>query len=113
MTAEVVATILAVGALLPLLTSVVQQPRWSNRTRTVLAVIVSLVAGLVAYVSQFGLNFSSVSNVVTVVVGVIVLAAGTYQAIWKPSGVAPAIERATSTGRRYLDADDQPGPDVR
>lgn len=96
--AEVVAIILAVGGLLPLLTSLVQQPRWSNRTRTVLAVIVSIIAGTVTYVTMNGLDIVSgqPSSIITVIVGVILAAATSYQTIWKPSGVAPKIENVTS-----------------
>lgn len=94
--AELVATILSVGALLPLLIAVVNQPHWSARTRTILSVLVSGIGGLVTYVSQEGLNFDSASAVIAVVVGVILASASTYQTIWKPVGIARKIENSTS-----------------
>lgn len=95
-TTEIVAIILAVGALLPLLTSVVQQPQWSARTRTVMAVGVSVLAGLVTYVTQFGFEITSASTLITFVVGVALASATAYKNIWKPAGVSPAIEESTS-----------------
>lgn len=93
---HLVAIILAVGGLLPLLTAAVQQPKWDTRTRTWMAVGVSLLAGLVTYVSQFGLNWQNPSALVTTIVGVIIAASTSYKTIWKPAGVAPAVEALTS-----------------
>lgn len=97
MSTELVAIILAVGGLLPLLTSVVQQPRWSARTRTIMSVVVSTIAGLVTYVSSEGLNFDSPSAIVATVVGIIITSAAAYKALWKPTGATQAIEGATSS----------------
>lgn len=93
---ELVASILAVGALIPLLISIVNQPRWSTQTRTVMSVGVAALAGLVTFVADNGLDFSSPSRLITTVVGVILAATTSYSTIWKPSGVAPSIEHATS-----------------
>ena len=93
---ELIAVILSVGALLPLLTAVLQQPSWSDKTRTVAGIGVSALAGLVSYVSVNGLDFSTPSAIVASVVGVIIAAAASYRTIWKPSGVAPIIEAKTS-----------------
>lgn len=97
-TTEIVAIILAIGTLLPLLTSIVNQPRWSAKARTAMSVAVSTLAGLVAYVTQFGFELTSVSTIVTFVVGVILASATAYRNLWKPTGVAPAIEASTSGG---------------
>lgn len=93
---EIVAIIMAVGGLIPLLTSVVQQPHWSARARTVIGALVATLAGVVTYVTQFGLEITSASTAVTVVVGVVLASVTAYQSIWKPSGVARSIEDATS-----------------
>ena len=105
---ETVAIILAVGTLLPLLTSIIQQPKWSDRTRTLVGVGVSVLAGLVTYVSQYGLDVSSVSKIVSVVVGVILAAATSYKSIWKTSGVAQRLEVATTRGEPDGDDYDEP-----
>lgn len=93
---EAITIILAVGTLLPLLTAVVEQPRWSRSTRAVMSVAISVIAGLVAYVSQHGLEFSSVSSVVVFVIGVVLASAASYESIWKPTGVASSIEQKTA-----------------
>lgn len=95
---EAIAIILAVGLLLPLLTSIVQQPRWSKRTRTILSVAVSIVAGVVTYVTANGLHLvpDQPSTIVVFIVGVILASATAYKTVWKPSGVSPAVERVTS-----------------
>lgn len=95
-TTEFVAIILAVGGLLPLLTAVVNQPQWSAKVRTWMSVAVSVLAGLVTYVAEFGLVLESPSSVVIAVVGIVLASAAAYKALWKPSGVAPSIEAATS-----------------
>lgn len=97
--AQVVAIILAVGSVLPLLTAVVEQPHWSPRTRTIIGVALSIVAGLATYVAQFGLNLDSPAAIVATVAGVVLAAAAAYKGIWKSSGVAPRIEYATSKKR--------------
>ena len=95
-TTDLVAIILAVGGLLPLLTSIVQQPNWTKEVRTWLAIGVSILAGLVTYVTQFGLNLADPAALITTVVGIILASSTAYKTIWKPSGVAPAIETTTS-----------------
>ena len=111
---EIVAIIMAVGGLIPLLTSVVQQPHWSARTRTIIGALVASLAGVVTYVTQFGLEITSTSTAVTVVVGVVLASVTAYQSIWKPSGVARTIEDATSVKSRdpeNLIPDDESVPD--
>ena len=115
MNAQIVAIILAVGSLLPLLTSVAQQPHWSNRARVAVGVGLSLLAGLVTYVTQYGLEVDSWANLVTVVVGIILAAAAAYKTIWQPSQIAGKIELATSRtdGVVEEDGDVVPLPDAR
>ena len=96
MTTEAVAIVLAIGGLLPLLTAAVQQPQWTARTRTVLSVAISVLAGIVGYVSVNGMDFSTPSKVVTWVVGVVLISSTSYKTLWQPSGVAPAVESITS-----------------
>jgi hypothetical protein len=92
-------TVLGVGALLPLLTSIVQQPGWSDKTRTWVGVAISVVAGFLTYVSQYGLDFSTPAQLATVIIGVALTSAASYRAIWKTSGIAEAVEVATSPNR--------------
>lgn len=100
---EYVAIIISVGTLLPLLTSVLQRPSFSDRTRTLIGVGLSIVSGLVVYVSTNGLDLSNPSAIVAAVVGVTLAAGAAYKTIWKTSGVAPAIEVATSPKEDHPD----------
>lgn len=95
-TATVVQIVLAVGPLLPLLVAVVQQPNWSPRVRSIASVVISILAGTVTYVADAGLDFSNPPAIVAVIVGTILASNVAYKTIWQPTGVAPAIEYATS-----------------
>jgi hypothetical protein len=99
MSTDIVAIILAVGSLLPLLTSLAQQPNWSTKTRVAVGVGLSALAGLVAYVTQYGFNVNDWSDVVTFIVGVVLAAAAAYKTIWQPATIAGKIELATSKFR--------------
>lgn len=93
---QIVALILGIGTLLPLLTAVVQQKHWSSRTRSIIGVVMSVLAGLVAWVSTHGLNVSDLPGLIATVVGIALASIAAYNGIWKPTGVANAIEVATS-----------------
>lgn len=95
-TAQLASIIITVGSLIPLLTSLVEQAKWSRRTRTLVGVGISALAGLVTYVTQFGLNFSNPAALVSTVVGVILTAGAAYKTVWQPAGIAPALEAKSS-----------------
>lgn len=84
---------LLVGFLLPNAVAVVNQPGWSRATKAVWTLIVCVLAG--AGTAWFNGAFTG-RGVVSSILVIAVLALVTYQTIWKPSGIAPAIERATS-----------------
>lgn len=81
-----------VGAVLPLLIAVVQQSRFSGQMRQVVSIIVAAIAG-VGTVLASG-NFDAQNWLVTLV-AVIGAAQASYALIFKPSGIAPAIESKT------------------
>jgi len=84
---------LIVGFVIPPVLAVVQQPTWSQSLRTVVLGVTALIAG-------FGTAYFAGSldgkDITTAVLIVLVSAISTYRGFWKTSGVAPAIERATS-----------------
>lgn len=85
---------LLVGALLPALIAVIQQPQWSCRLRAVVTVVACLVAGG----GTAGLDGQLTGrSVVTSVLTVLVTALATYHGFWKPSGIAAAVEGLTSS----------------
>ncbi|MGW7090118.1 hypothetical protein ACWGH2_42415 [Streptomyces sp. NPDC054871] len=97
-TLESLATGSAVGGLLPLVTAVVQQPRWSANVKKAVAVVSALIAGVVTVISTGGLEqFQHGLPTLATFVGVLAVSQSAYDLIWKPSLVAPAIEAATSS----------------
>lgn len=86
---------LLAGFLTPLLTSVVQQPTWTSRTRTLVAVVASVIVGVVTLLANGSFN-DGPQTVLSIVALVVVTSATAYKTIYVPSGIAPAIENATS-----------------
>jgi hypothetical protein len=83
----------ALGYVLPLAIAFVNQPRWAPWVKGVLMLAVAAGDGLgTAY---FGDQFHGKSVVTCVLVASIAIGVA-YHTVWKPSGIAPAIERATS-----------------
>lgn len=90
---------LILSILSPLLISVIQQPKWSKSMRTLVAVLASVVIGIITVLANGGLDLSggaATQTVLSVVALVFVSSATAYKSLWKPTGVAPAIEARTS-----------------
>lgn len=85
---------LLVGLLAPLLTAVVQQPRWSNTVRRVVAVAVAVVLGLLTCLAQGTLDNGD--DVLGAILTVLIASQATYRTLWR--NLAPAIEEKTSGG---------------
>lgn len=85
---------LLVGAITPLLTSLIQQPKWSKNLRIGVSVAVSVVIGFLIAAADGKLD--NAGDLFSVVIAVIVAAEAFYQKVWKASGVAGAVEKATT-----------------
>jgi peptidoglycan/LPS O-acetylase OafA/YrhL len=88
---------LIIGALAPIVIAWVQQPKWAEWLRAVVTVVFCLIVGSV----NVWLNgdFAKASDWVAAV-GLIFMAAITaYKGFWKPTGIAPKMEAATSPGQ--------------
>jgi hypothetical protein len=82
------------GFVLPPVIAIVNQPRWSGAVRGLLMLAVAALVGLgTAY---FNGDFDG-KPVVTCMLLAAVAIGTSYYVVWKPSGIAPGIERATST----------------
>lgn len=80
---------------------VIQQPRWTARTRAWVTFAWCVVAGLgTAYLTGGFAGVHDVRAGVSAVLLVLVSAVGTYQ-VAKKTGIPAAIERATSPGGRH------------
>ena len=84
---------LLVGALAPPVIAIIQQPTFSVRARAMITLVICLVLG--AGTAWFGGELTG-RSITSAVLLVLVAALSTYTAMWKPLGVAPAIEGATS-----------------
>ena len=89
--------LIAVGIFSPLAISTIQQSRFSERTQSIIAfgfyVLVAAVTCLLNGV------FTASSLFVAILV-VFITGSAAYKNLWKPTGVAPAIEAATTTADR-------------
>lgn len=85
----------ALGYVLPLAIAFIAQPRWASWVKGAFMLVVAAGDGLgTAYFTD---QFHGKSVVTCVLVAAIAIGVA-YHTVWKPSGIAPAVERATSPG---------------
>lgn len=90
---ELMAWNMIIGFLLPNVISVVQQPRFTPPIRACVTAVACIIGGVGT--SYFNGEFDAtglVSSMLTIGVAAITF----YKGFWKPTGVAPALENATS-----------------
>ncbi|MEU6632810.1 hypothetical protein ABZ905_31690 [Streptomyces parvus] len=86
-----------VGVILPLFTAVVQRPAWSAKAKRVVASVAALIAGVLTVAVDGGwAQFQHGTHTTLTVLGVLAAAQTSYDLLWKPTRVAPAIETVTS-----------------
>ncbi|MFB6630046.1 hypothetical protein ACFCWY_09130 [Streptomyces sp. NPDC056362] len=86
-----------VGALLPLITAVVQRRTWSAGRKKTVAVLISVLAGATTVAADGGWSqFHSGKLTTATVLAVVAAAQASYALFWKPTKVAPFIEGLTS-----------------
>lgn len=84
----------ALAVVLPPVIAIVNQPRWSGAVKALFMLLVATLDGLgTAY---FNDSFHGRTIAGCILLAVIIIGA-TYHTLWRPSGIAPGIERATST----------------
>lgn len=99
-TLDSVTTGAQVGAFLPLITAIVQRPSWSTEVKKIVAVVLALVAGVVTVATAGGWEqFQHGTLTFAAIMSVLAASQATYDLVWKPSKVAPAIESVTSPKR--------------
>jgi len=77
----------------------IQQPTWTARTRAAVTFVYSVVAGLgTAYFTGAFDHFTDVRAGISSVLFTLVAAIGSYKGFAQPTGIAPALEAATSPG---------------
>ncbi|MGY1502890.1 hypothetical protein ACW4TU_41050 [Streptomyces sp. QTS52] len=96
-TLESLSTSVQVGAVLPLLTAIVQRPAWSASYKKVVAVVAALVAGVVAVAADGGWDQFHHGKLTTVtILGALAASQTSYDLVWKPTKLAPMIEVLTT-----------------
>lgn len=88
-----------IGAFLPVLIAVINQAHWPSHAKGLVTAALSTAAGLV---TAWGWgDFRGASPIVAVTV-VLLVASGSFQAFWKPTGLAPLIEAFSTFSRGRL-----------
>lgn len=82
-----------VGFVMPVAVAVVMQSGWSDRVRSLVGFACCLIAG--AGTAWFAGNFDG-RDIVSCVLVTFTIAIATYYGFWRPTGIAPRIESATS-----------------
>jgi hypothetical protein len=84
---------LAVGFVSPPVIALIQQRTWSPRVKALIAFGFALI---VAAVTAYFNGLFTVPDIGRLGLLIFLSAVASYQGFWKPTGVAPAIEKATS-----------------
>jgi hypothetical protein len=95
MTADTSIDLAVGGVLMPFIIAVINQRSWSPQIRGAVAFVVCLIASAVLAWTHGDLTWGDWRNTAVVVTGASMVM---YHALWKPSGLAPAVEDATSVG---------------
>jgi cation transport ATPase len=83
---------------------VVQQPHWSSAQRAAVTFAYSVLTGaVVAYLTGAFAHLNDAQAVISSVLTTLVTAIATYKGFAQPTGVAAAIESATSPGGTVTD----------
>ncbi len=94
MDTDITLTSIVIGSLLPNIIAIVVQPVWRKETRGLAAFGICAVAGVLIALLQGDIGRGG--DVATSVVAVLITSQVLYQTLWRPSGIVPAIERASS-----------------
>lgn len=84
---------LCVGVLAPLAISAIKRSRWSPRLQSLIALLVYIVAALG---TAFFTGVFNTASILTLLMVIFLTGYSSYQAVWKPTGVDKAIDKATS-----------------
>jgi hypothetical protein len=91
---DITLTSIIVGSVLPNLIAVMVSPSWRSELRGLVTFLICTLAG--AAIAWLQGDLASATDVGAAVVAVLVTSQVMYASLWKPSGIAPAIEQKTS-----------------
>ncbi|MGE3510711.1 MAG: hypothetical protein AB7N65_17700 [Vicinamibacterales bacterium] len=85
-----------IGAGLPLIIAVINRRNWSARVASIVAFVVCLVAAAISTIFVDGIALGDPGLDLVAYFGTVYAAAMvSYEALWKPTKVAPSIEEKT------------------
>jgi hypothetical protein len=91
--AALVASIAAgFGLLIPFIQAIIQRPSWSPRVKSWITVGLAIIGGVLGYLSQNGLDFSSPEKIILWVLGVYTAATTFYARLLKPNNLEKVEE---------------------
>jgi cadmium resistance protein CadD (predicted permease) len=91
---DITLTGVLVGSVLPNVIAIFVQPRWRSELRGLVTFVICFVAaGVVAFLQG---SLDDATDWGAAISSVLLSSQIMYQTLWKPSGIAPAIERGTS-----------------
>ncbi|MDT5036922.1 MAG: hypothetical protein QOE03_2107 [Micromonosporaceae bacterium] len=88
-----------IGTGLPVVAAVVKQDRFSQRHNTIIAAALTVVTALIATAARHEINAGNLFASFTVMY---TTAVAFHHGLWKPTGLAPAVQRRTSRRRPAL-----------
>ena len=87
---------LLLGMVTPLAVSVVSQPRWTATQKRILSILIAVIVGSINMLLRSEFLLGGVGDALANIVLVVGASQAAYSLLWKPTGVAPALEKATS-----------------
>ena len=86
---------LLVGFFIPPVLAVIQQPGWSGAVRAMVTFIACCLTAIVVIALDDTVSLEFDTWIISALT-ILVTAISTYQSLWKPTGITPAIEGVTS-----------------
>lgn len=87
--------LLLTGTVLPLLISLINQCHWSASAKSIVALVICAAAAIAVSLHA---GVTSGQGIAGGVIIVVTVTKALYEAFWKPTGIAPTIETATTVG---------------
>jgi hypothetical protein len=88
-----------VGFLVPPAVAVINREKWSSQVKGVIAFLVCLLAAIGTAWYEQSVEWNDLRKVLPIVFGAAIL---TYHQFWKPSGIAPTIEKNTLSSKSRI-----------
>lgn len=85
----------AISIVLPVIAAVIIRPAWTDATKALVWLVLSIVAGGIGVWFDGRFNVANIAGTIGMV---FVIGAVTYARLWRPTGIAPAVEENINHG---------------